>query len=109
MTKNNIILAVVIIILLSVAAWYFLGNDDTNSNSAIVSQGAGVASATLTDEGSKILSTLNRVNSITLNTGFLSSPAYRSLKESRIQIITQTTGRDNPFAPVPFDGKAVVK
>ena len=108
MTKKNIILAIVIIVLLGGVAWYFMqgSRDNTNSNSSLVSENKS-SSVVVTDEGAKILNTLNKVKSITLNIGFLSSAAYSSLKESNVEILTQTIGRENPFAPVSFDGKVI--
>ena len=96
------------IILLSAGAWYFfgMGSRDTSTNNSLVSSGK-TSTSDLTAEGTAILNTLNRVNGIKLNTSFLASPAYKSLVESKTDIGVLSVGRDNPFAPVSFDGKVI--
>jgi hypothetical protein len=99
MSKNNIILAVAIIVLLSGIAWYFWGGSSTNTNNSLVSA-SKTSSVVAVADGKKILDTLNKAESITLNTSFLNTQAYKSLRESQIQIINQTVGRSNPFSPL---------
>ena len=92
--KSWIIIAIVLIV--AVVAYFIYSGSSTAGSSTI--QANTDATGQL---GQQVLSLLNQVNSLQMNTALFTSQAYTSLKDFSVTIPTQNIGRANPFAPLP--------
>jgi len=92
--KSWIIIAIVLIV--AVAA-YFIYSGSSSTGSGTI-QANTDATGQL---GQQVLSLLNQVSSLQMNTALFTSQAYTSLKDFSVTIPPQTVGRANPFAPIP--------
>jgi flagellar basal body-associated protein FliL len=93
--KSWIIIAIVLIV--AIVAYFIYSGSSTNSSSGTI-QANSDATGQL---GQQVLSLLNQVNSLQINTALFTSQAYTSLKDFSVTIPTQNIGRANPFAPIP--------
>jgi hypothetical protein len=92
--KKTIIIGIVLIVLLA-GGWYFYKSGSSPaSTSSLISSSDGSGSV-----GTDVLSVLNSVSSIRIDTSLFTSPAYQSLVDYSIQVPPQAIGRPNPFAP----------
>ena len=92
-SKKNLIISIVVVVVLLVAAyWYFVGS--APAPTPILSSSAPATSDTL-------LTTLNQLKSLTLDSSVLSLPTFNSLKDNTVVLPTIASGRPNPFAPLP--------
>jgi RsiW-degrading membrane proteinase PrsW (M82 family) len=97
--KNTIIVGIVLVVILA-GVWYFYSRGSSApSTSQVVSSTPDANSAT-DAVGTNVLSILNSVSSIHIDSGFFSTPAYQSLVDYSIVVPPQAVGRNNPFAPV---------
>ncbi|MFZ2204973.1 MAG: hypothetical protein WAV23_00060 [Minisyncoccia bacterium] len=106
--KNIIILVVVAIVL--VLVYIFFLKPAPEQAPLTTSSGAPVTATVTSDPitGSEFLAVLLSVKSLRLDDAIFSDPAYISLHDSSIELITDTTeGRPNPFAPIGSDVSTV--
>ena len=54
--------------------------------------------------GRDIVNLLNELQTLNLEAGFLSDPAFKQLVDYRQSIFPEPVGRNNPFSPVGSDG-----
>jgi len=96
--KNLIAGAIVVIILLIFAYWYFSGSSAPE---------APILSGTATVGSNDLLSTLNELKSLSLDSSIFQRPAFKALSNETVILPTVVSGRANPFAPLPgFVGSA---
>jgi hypothetical protein len=88
---NNKLLAAFLILLIGGAAWWGL----TNGTSTPL-----LDSSTGPKEDQSFITTLLTLNSISLTGTIFKDPAFASLKDFGVDIITEPSGRPNPFAPL---------
>lgn len=99
-SKSTFIIIIVIIIVALGIYFYYSGTPDANTNSSLQAQNTPEASdAQLV--GSRVLSLLNQINSLKIDTSIFNSTVYKSLVDYSIAIPEQNVGRPNPFAPIP--------
>ena len=90
--KNLIISIVVIAVVLGIGYWYF--NGSSSSEAPVLSSSTASSSDTL-------LSTLDQLESLSLNSSIFTTPAFESLNDNTVTLPTVDSGRPNPFAPLP--------
>ena len=89
--KNLIAGAIVVIILLIFAYWYFSGSSAPE---------APILSGTQTVGSDDLLSTLNELKSLSLDSSIFQRPAFEALSNDTVILQNVTAGRANPFAPL---------
>jgi RsiW-degrading membrane proteinase PrsW (M82 family) len=97
--KNTVIIGIILVVVLA-GVWYFYSKGNSApSTSQLVSSTSGTSAATAA-VGDNVLTMLNNVSSIHIDSNFFSTPAYQSLVDYSIVVPPQAVGRQNPFAPV---------
>jgi RsiW-degrading membrane proteinase PrsW (M82 family) len=96
--KNTVIIGIILVVILA-GAWYFYskGSSSPSTSQLVSTTPGGTATANV---GANVLTILNSVSSINIDTSFFSTPAYQSLVDYSITVPPQEVGRQNPFAPV---------
>lgn len=103
--KKQIIIAIVAIVILGGGYVYFVNTKDSDNKTldvkkpGLLGESAGGAGSQLI--GADVLSLLNRINSLKIDTSIFSSLIYQSLVDFSVEIPPQNVGRPNPFAPIP--------
>jgi hypothetical protein len=99
-SKKTIIIGV-IVIAVTFLAWYFYqkGRSPAVGTSGLVATPGAIAGVDQSAVGAGVLSVLNSVSSIHIDSSFFSSPAYQSLVDYSIAVPSAPVGRPNPFAP----------
>ena len=105
MSKNKIIIIVVVIIV-GVFAYFYLTRDQSGTaNAPLVSE----AKTTTFADAKDILTLLNRMSQIKLDDSIFQNVVFKSLKDTTVILVSQPTGRNNPFAPLGSDGTTKVQ
>ena len=95
--KKTLIIGIIIVVVLA-GGWYFYSKGGSSSStSQLVSSTPDTVTAVV---GTNVLTILNNVSSIHIDTSLFSTPAYQSLVDYSITVPSQEVGRNNPFAPV---------
>ncbi|MFA6338448.1 MAG: hypothetical protein WCW87_00065 [Candidatus Paceibacterota bacterium] len=95
---KNLIIGVVAVIILFMAYLYFFPKKDASSSDLLVSQNQTDQSQIA--EGQEILSQLNNLSKISLDTSIFQSEIFMSLSDFSVTIPDQPVGRRNPFLPI---------
>jgi hypothetical protein len=100
--KNKIIVLVIIVILVGILLYSML-NSGGGSDSLLTSETVGNSQAdkVLVDE-------LLQLRSIRLDGAIFADPAFASLRDSGVDIVSEPIGRRNPFAPLGEGGSSGV-
>jgi hypothetical protein len=93
-SKKTIIVGVIAIVVLAIVYFYFSNSAPAESVSSLQSQSASVV-------GTRVLSLLNQIKSLHIDTSIFKSPAYGTLVDYSVTIPELPVGRPNPFAPIP--------
>ena len=96
-------IAVIAIVIILVGGWYFYekgSSPSSSSSSTLTASSPSGAAAGTSDVGANVLSILQSVSSIKIDTAFFSSPVYQSLVDYSITVPPEPVGRTDPFAPV---------
>ncbi|MDE2188767.1 MAG: hypothetical protein KGJ35_03520 [Patescibacteria group bacterium] len=104
--KTTVIIAIVLLVVL-VGGWYFYkSGSSSQGSSALVSSSAGSYGTNQSNGaiGADVLSILQSVSSIRIDSNFFNDPSYQSLVDYSITVPPQSVGRVNPFAPVGSSG-----
>ena len=94
--QNNKLYAILLVVIIIAFAWYFFFREKPSQDLALLELESGPSSATTFE----ILSTLNQVRNLKIDSEFFRSQAYQSLVDYNVEIIPQPIGRQNPFAPI---------
>ncbi|MES3030894.1 MAG: hypothetical protein V4697_00595 [Patescibacteria group bacterium] len=97
-SKKNTFIFIAILLIGAGAFFYFKGSPADTASS--LSASGGPESAEVTAVGTRVLSLLNQINSLKIDTSIFNSVVYRSLVDYTITIPEQNVGRPNPFAPI---------
>lgn len=103
---KTLIIIVVLIVLAFIAYTKFMPKASTtaNPNALLRTTTTGTVSntaASLNDgPGREFVNQLLAIQNIKFNTDIFNDPAYQSLQDFSRELITQPTGRPNPFAPL---------
>lgn len=95
-SKKNIIVAVLVVLVLVTGYFYFSGG--TPSSDTGLLEVAQTSEATVV--AARVLSLLNQIKSLNIDTSIFSDPAYQTLRDYSVVISPQNVGRANPFAPL---------
>lgn len=93
-SKKTIIAAIIAIIVLAIVYFYFSNSAPVESVSSLQTQSASVV-------GTRVLSLLNQIKSLRIDTSIFKSPAYGTFVDYSVAIPELPVGRPNPFAPIP--------
>jgi hypothetical protein len=97
--KNKLVI-VVIGLLVAGGIWYGLSSSSAPSPTA-----SGVATETVqTTEDKELVETLLTLRTVTLDGVIFQDPAFLSLHDYGTQIVSEPSGRSNPFAPLDSNG-----
>jgi len=93
--KSWIMIAGIILVAL-VAYYFFFANAplSTDAGTLQAQSGGNVV-------GAQVLTLLNQIQSLRINTTLFKSAAFQSLQDYSVQVPPQNIGRPNPFAPLP--------
>ena len=95
--KNNIITLILVLVVGMVAFWYLTKTDDTPAY--LVSD----VKTTDSIDAKYIYSILQQMAQVTLDDSVFSNSVFRNLKDNTVSFPPQSSGRNNPFAPVGSD------
>lgn len=98
-SKKNIIIIIILVVLAGGAYFFFTGNP-TDSSSSLTAETSPEAAASVA-EAAHVLSLLNQINSIHIDTKFFESTVFKSLVDNQVVVPEQNVGRPNPFVAVP--------
>ncbi len=96
--KNNLKNILVFVLVLSAGyfAYGYLSGEDESGPALEAVSGASPEGAV----GRDLLVLLATLNTITLDESIFDDPAFKNLKNFRVEIAAQPVGRTNPFAPL---------
>ena len=94
-SKKTWIISLLIIAAATLAYFTFFSEPDPNLYATL----EGTQESNLV--GAQVLSMLNQIRSLDIDSEFFKSSAYTSLNDYSVQVPPQNVGRPNPFAPVP--------
>lgn len=92
---KNIVIVVVLLVVVFIGYSFFFKKDDGGvlvSKGVVGGAGGGAAG--------EFLVLLQRLHDLTLDTSIFSDPIFNSLRDESTELIPQTRGRKNPFAPL---------
>jgi len=95
-SKKNLFIAIAIIVVAGIAYFYYKGNSSSSSSSTLSVQGPDTTAV-----GSQVLTLLNQIRSLQIDSKFFTDPGYQTLRDYSVQIPPVSVGRTNPFAPLP--------
>ncbi|MEN9913191.1 MAG: hypothetical protein RLY66_599 [Candidatus Parcubacteria bacterium] len=90
-------IGIIIIIVMACLAYYFFTKGNSAPEGALVQQSTPQADAV----SARILSLLNQVSKLEIDTSIFEDVVYMTFKDRSIQIPPVEVGRPNPFAPIP--------
>ncbi|MEO6536069.1 MAG: hypothetical protein ABIT47_00095 [Candidatus Paceibacterota bacterium] len=93
--SRNVILILCAVIVLGGGAYYFFFFN--NGTAVTVSSDSVIAS----DAEVSFIALVSKLDPITFNTTILSDPRFTQRTDIRTTVVTETTGRKDPFAPIP--------
>ena len=96
-SKKMWIWIIVIIVIGGGAYFYFSGSSSSQDTGSI---GVAPTDASTADQ-SQVLSLLNQIRQLKIDSKFFIDPAYLQLMDYAVPIPEKGVGRDNPFAPLP--------
>lgn len=94
LVRHKLIL-IVIILIVGGGIWYIMSGGGGSSESLITQTPIATAGA-----DQELVSTLLALRAVKLDGTIFSEPAFLNLKDFSTQIIPETVGRPNPFAPL---------
>ena len=86
----------VIIVVAAIGYFYFTGSSAPASSTLVSSPESDSAAV-----GAQVLSLLNQIQSLKIDTAIFSDPGYQTLRDYSVAIPPVNVGRPNPFAPLP--------
>jgi hypothetical protein len=95
LSKNVLIWAGVGVLVIAAIYFFFTMSPSTSSSGLTVSSDSG---ATV---GTQVLSLLNQIQSLRIDTTLFNDPAYLSLVDRTVAVPAVEVGRPDPFAPLP--------
>ena len=93
---KNIIIGVIVLVVIVVGYNYFTAPSST-STTDLTATGQGTETAPV---GSDLISLLDQMKQISIDTSIFSRPSYVSLQDFGQTISPQPQGRNDPFAPI---------
>lgn len=102
-SSKSTIISIVLIVVVALIAYFYYESTIPVSNS-------GLQTTTETSDaqaaGMRVLSLLNQIRSLKIDTSIFKDPAYLTLRDYSVAIPQENVGRPNPFAPLPGVGSA---
>lgn len=94
MNKKNIIIIIFFIAILGFVGFYIFKGD--SEDDPLVAD----VRVTKTDDAQIIYSLLQKMSKVKLDDSIFSNQVFQGLKDNSIEVLSQETGRPNPFAPI---------
>jgi hypothetical protein len=85
----------IVIVVFAAGAYFYYQGQATPADDALTIDNTEVV------VGANVLSLLNQIQSLKIDTSIFKSPVYQSLIDYSIPIPTLPVGRSDPFAPIP--------
>jgi hypothetical protein len=98
--ENKKIVIIVLVVIFAFVIFSFFFKKDTGPTS-LQTDGSFVSSQV---PGRDLIIILRRLEGITLDGSIFQSAAFKSLTDFSLPLVKEPIGRDNPFAPVGFEG-----
>lgn len=92
------ILVVIAGVAIAGGVWYGLSPSSAPAASPLTSEEVG--------PGQEVVETLRRLDAVKLDGTLFTEPAFSALKDFSTQIIPESVGRPNPFAPLSTNAQA---
>lgn len=103
-SKKNIIIAIVIVSVLIGGYFYFSGGTPSSDTGLLEINQTSEATVV----AARVLSLLNQIKSLNIDTSIFSDPAYQTLRDYSVVIPPQNVGRANPFAPLSGSSRSTI-
>lgn len=89
-------MSILVIIIIAITAYFlfFSGEPDISGQALLESSQSGEL------VGAQVLSLLQQIQSLNIDTTFLNSGVFQSLVDYSVAIPADNVGRSNPFAPI---------
>jgi flagellar basal body-associated protein FliL len=95
-SKKTAIIIIVIIIVALIAYFYYEGNTPVSNSSLETTVATNEAQAV----GVRVLTLLNQIKSLKVDTDLFKDASYLTLQDYSVQIPPENVGRSDPFAPL---------
>jgi hypothetical protein len=93
-------ISLAIIVAVALLLYFYTKGEPSDASISSLSSETSEESASAQEASNRVITLLNKINSLNIDTEFFASPAYKSLVDYTIAIPDQPVGRTNPFAPV---------
>ncbi len=97
-SPNKSLIWIAIVVFVIFIAYFMFRNPTAPESSSLLSN---TVSPQANAASTRILSLLNQIESLKIDTTFFKNPAYQSLVDFSVEIPELNVGRPNPFAPLP--------
>ncbi len=95
-SKKSILISIAIVVIAVIGYFYYSGKSQGSDTSLLVATPNAEEQAV----GARVLSLLNQIQSLHIDTTIFKNPAYQSLRDYTVSIPALNVGRYNPFAPL---------
>ncbi len=99
-SSNKLIIGMIIMVLVVFLAYFYSRGTPTTDGDSLLEGSIDPETVEAQIAGERVLTLLNQLNSLKLDTSIFENKSYRSLVDYTIAIPEQNIGRANPFAPV---------
>ncbi len=93
-SKKPLIITAIAIVLVGILYFYLTGTPSTSTSGIEESDQSSNEAATA---GAKILTLLNKINTLHISAEFFNDPIYESLVDHTVIVPEQAVGKENPF------------
>jgi hypothetical protein len=102
-SKKPLIIGIILIVAAVFAYFYFTGTPEDTTG---LVQSDNLAASDASVAGARVLTLLNQISSLQIDTTFFASPIYQSLVDHTVPIYEQEVGKTNPFYVAPARPRA---
>jgi len=95
--KNNIVTIILVAVVVMIAFWYLT---KTDSSTAYLTTDVKTTDST---DAKYIYGMLQKMAQVTLDDSIFSNVVFQNLKDNTASLSVQSSGRNNPFAPIGND------
>jgi hypothetical protein len=96
-SSNKTWIWIAIIVIVTVIGYFYFYGASAPAASPLVQSSSADSEAV----GSQVLTLLNQIQSLNIDTSIFSDPGFLTLRDYSVAIPPENVGRANPFAPLP--------
>jgi hypothetical protein len=96
-SRSTIVITIIVLVAAAVYYFYYSGGASATADQSSLS--IDTTSST-SQVGADVLTLLNEIHSLKIDTTFFQTPAYQSLIDFSVAIPSVPVGRPNPFSPL---------